>query len=170
MIFTRTQPRSARAAAHSPPASTAPRCYVFSHHLLSGNRTNKHFLDGHHLRHWADGGEASIDNLALLCSSHHSYVHERGYQIIKDETAALRFLDPHGKCHPRRATPPEPAVPGLARNSRRPRRSATHRADRPQPLARRPRRSSRGGQRAVQASTAREFPIPAPASALTSAR
>lgn len=69
------------------------------------------FLDGHHLRHWADGGQTSIDNLALLCSSHHSYVHERGYQIIKDESGALRFLDPHG--NPILAVPSRPSPQSL---------------------------------------------------------
>jgi Domain of unknown function (DUF222)/HNH endonuclease len=69
------------------------------------------FLDGHHLRHWADGGETSIDNLTLLCSSHHSYVHEHGYQIIKDKTGALSFLDPHG--HPVLAVPPRPSPQDL---------------------------------------------------------
>jgi hypothetical protein len=61
------------------------------------------FLDGHHLCHWADGGETKIDNLTLLCSLHHSYVHEHGYQIIRSETGTLRFLDPRGN--------PVPAVP-----------------------------------------------------------
>jgi Domain of unknown function (DUF222)/HNH endonuclease len=69
------------------------------------------YLDGHHIQHWADGGETKIDNLALLCSSHHSYVHERGYHIIKSETGELRFLDPHG--HPVLAVPPRPTPPDL---------------------------------------------------------
>ena len=30
------------------------------------------FLEGHHLQHWADGGETNLDNLALLCSLHHA--------------------------------------------------------------------------------------------------
>jgi Domain of unknown function (DUF222)/HNH endonuclease len=69
------------------------------------------YLDGHHIQHWADGGETKIDNLALLCSSHHSYVHERGYHIIKSEAGELRFLDPHG--HPVLAVPPRPTPPDL---------------------------------------------------------
>ena len=50
------------------------------------------FLDGHHLQHWADGGETSLPNLALLCSLHHSYVHERGYRITQSPTGELLSL------------------------------------------------------------------------------
>jgi hypothetical protein len=34
------------------------------------------FVDGHHVRHWADGGETSLENLLLLCTRHHRAVHE----------------------------------------------------------------------------------------------
>jgi hypothetical protein len=30
----------------------------------------------HHVRHWVDGGLSDIDNAALLCQRHHSYVHD----------------------------------------------------------------------------------------------
>jgi hypothetical protein len=29
------------------------------------------FTDAHHVRHWADGGETSLSNCALLCRFHH---------------------------------------------------------------------------------------------------
>jgi hypothetical protein len=29
--------------------------------------THKHFIDGHHIRHWANGGETSMENLVQLC-------------------------------------------------------------------------------------------------------
>ncbi|MBK7535004.1 MAG: DUF222 domain-containing protein [Myxococcales bacterium] len=61
------------------------------------------FLEGHHLQHWADGGETSLPNLALLCSLHHSYVHERGYRITQSPIGELAFEDPQ---HPLRPHPP----------------------------------------------------------------
>jgi hypothetical protein len=64
------------------------------------------FLDAHHLTHWADGGETSLRNTTLLCGTHHSYVHERGYRIIQDNSGDLTFLDPRGK--PVVPVPPRP--------------------------------------------------------------
>jgi hypothetical protein len=31
----------------------------------------------HHVHHWADGGPSDIDNAALLCQRHHTYVHDK---------------------------------------------------------------------------------------------
>jgi hypothetical protein len=39
------------------------------------------FVDAHHIRHWADGGETSMDNLLLLCRRHHRLVHEEGFGL-----------------------------------------------------------------------------------------
>ncbi|MBK7539722.1 MAG: DUF222 domain-containing protein [Myxococcales bacterium] len=65
------------------------------------------FLEGHHLQHWADGGETCLPNLALLCSLHHAYVHERGYRITQSATGALAFEDPQGRAVV--PLPPRPA-------------------------------------------------------------
>jgi hypothetical protein len=35
----------------------------------------------HHIRHWADGGETTLDNLALLCGQHHRVIHHTPWQI-----------------------------------------------------------------------------------------
>ena len=43
--------------------------------------TKTHHLQIHHLVHWADGGETSVENCASLCSYHHHLVHEGGYTI-----------------------------------------------------------------------------------------
>ncbi|MCY4517589.1 MAG: DUF222 domain-containing protein [Acidimicrobiaceae bacterium] len=39
--------------------------------------------DAHHLIHWADGGPTDLDNLALLCHTHHHHLHEHGYRLIR---------------------------------------------------------------------------------------
>ncbi|HET6652206.1 MAG TPA: DUF222 domain-containing protein, partial [Nocardioides sp.] len=36
--------------------------------------------DAHHLQHWADGGETSLDNLVLLCRAHHTLLHATPWQ------------------------------------------------------------------------------------------
>ncbi|WP_163510663.1 HNH endonuclease signature motif containing protein [Fodinicola acaciae] len=35
----------------------------------------------HHVRHWADGGETSIDNCVLLCEFHHRQIHHGDWQV-----------------------------------------------------------------------------------------
>ena len=50
-----------------------------------------HRLHGHHVRHWANGGETSLDNLILLCPTHHRLVHEGGF-----DDGAFRFTTAHG--------------------------------------------------------------------------
>ncbi|HEX7837306.1 MAG TPA: DUF222 domain-containing protein [Kofleriaceae bacterium] len=58
---------------------------------------NRMFLEGHHIQHWADGGETSLRNSALLCSAHHHYVHEYGYAIELGPDQRPQFRDPHGR-------------------------------------------------------------------------
>ncbi len=55
------------------------------------------FLEGHHVQHWADGGQTALANLASLCSWHHRHVHEHGFQIAIGAGGELRFTDPRGR-------------------------------------------------------------------------
>lgn len=67
---TRTIPAAlARALARRDPTCRFPGC------------TSRRFLDGHHLVHWAHGGETSLTNTCRLCTRHHSFVHEHGYRL-----------------------------------------------------------------------------------------
>jgi hypothetical protein len=59
--------------------------------------THRIFLEGHHIQHWADGGETSLSNTALLCSLHHRHVHEYGYTIELDAEGKPQFRDPRGR-------------------------------------------------------------------------
>jgi len=55
--------------------------------------TNTRFVDGHHIKHWADGGETSLDNLVLLCRHHHHLVHEGGFACEKSADGEVYFKD-----------------------------------------------------------------------------
>ena len=55
-----------------------------------------HRLHGHHVKHWAEGGETSLDNLILLCPTHHRLVHEGGFDVQRLDDGAFRFTNPHG--------------------------------------------------------------------------
>ncbi len=39
------------------------------------------WTDGHHITHWADGGETAPENLVLLCRFHHRMTHEGGWHF-----------------------------------------------------------------------------------------
>jgi hypothetical protein len=70
------------------------------------------FGQGHHIRHWADGGPTTLSNLALLCRRHHRAVHEEGYQLDRGADGELRFHRPSGLLLPEvPAPPPVPANP-----------------------------------------------------------
>jgi 5-methylcytosine-specific restriction endonuclease McrA len=49
------------------------------------------FTQGHHIRHWANGGPTTLSNLALLCRRHHRAVHEDGYQVEREPNGTLSF-------------------------------------------------------------------------------
>ncbi len=53
---------------------------------------NDRYVDAHHIRHWADGGETKPSNLLSLCRFHHRQVHEGGVRIAVLDDGALRFL------------------------------------------------------------------------------
>ena len=55
--------------------------------------TNTRFVDGHHIEHWADGGETSLDNLVVLCRHHHHLVHEGGFACEKSADGEVIFRD-----------------------------------------------------------------------------
>jgi len=59
--------------------------------------TFKRYVDGHHVRHWADGGETKLSNLVTLCRFHHRLVHEGGATILTLDDGAFRFVKADGQ-------------------------------------------------------------------------
>jgi hypothetical protein len=57
---------------------------------------NDRYVDAHHIRHWAEGGETKPSNLVSLCRFHHRAVHEGGVRICVLDDGALRFVTPDG--------------------------------------------------------------------------
>jgi hypothetical protein len=67
------------------------------------------FGQGHHIRHWAQGGPTILSNLSMLCRRHHRAVHEEGFQVERQADGALAFRWPDGRQLP--DVPPSSAVP-----------------------------------------------------------
>lgn len=57
---------------------------------------NRRFVEGHHIRHWAMGGETSLENLVQLCTHHHRLVHEGGFQAHLGRGGEIHFLRRNG--------------------------------------------------------------------------
>jgi len=57
---------------------------------------NKRFVECHHIEHWANGGETAVDQLMLLCSKHHTLIHEGGFRIDRDFRDNWTFFRPDG--------------------------------------------------------------------------
>ena len=57
----------------------------------------RRFVDAHHIRHWARGGETSKENLLLLCRHHHRLVHEGGFSVERLADGRVRFRLPNGR-------------------------------------------------------------------------
>jgi hypothetical protein len=58
--------------------------------------SHRRYVDGHHIHHWADGGETKLANLVSLCRFHHRAVHEGGLRILRLDDGAWRVINPQG--------------------------------------------------------------------------
>jgi hypothetical protein len=76
-------PSIRRALAHRDRGCRFPGCTSVLH------------TDAHHIRHWGDGGETSVQNLVLLCRHHHRLVHEGGFKVVRGEAGKLLFFTPN---------------------------------------------------------------------------
>jgi hypothetical protein len=59
--------------------------------------TFKRYVDGHHVKHWVNGGETKLGNLVTLCRFHHRLVHEGEVVVQTLDDGAFRFLKPSGE-------------------------------------------------------------------------
>jgi uncharacterized protein DUF222/HNH endonuclease len=59
------------------------------------NRTR--WLAAHHLVHWGQGGPTDLDNLVMICGTHHRLVHEGGWKISGDPNGDIVFIAPDGR-------------------------------------------------------------------------
>jgi hypothetical protein len=75
-------------------------------------------VDAHHVEHWANGGQTSLENLVELCRHHHRLIHEGGYTVTK---AGKRFVfrRPDGRELRRMPRPPRGDGHQLRRSNER---------------------------------------------------
>jgi hypothetical protein len=76
------------------------------------------FTEGHHVKHWADGGETKLGNLITLCGFHHRLVHEGDFGVRATDDGVFVFTRPDGqrveengtKCFRGNISRPQPAA------------------------------------------------------------
>lgn len=61
----------------------------------------RRYVDAHHIQHWADGGETSLENCTLLCRHHHRLVHEEGFGCERSADGSIVFRYPDGGVVPK---------------------------------------------------------------------
>ncbi len=73
------------------------------------------YLKAHHIVFRAADGPTQIDNLVLLCQTHHTLIHKPGWRLTRDRNGTLWFRAPDGrivlpspKRPPPRGSPPAP--------------------------------------------------------------
>ncbi|KAA0020063.1 HNH endonuclease signature motif containing protein [Antrihabitans cavernicola] len=52
------------------------------------------WCEGHHVKHWAEGGPTDLDNLVLLCRFHHRMIHHGGWDVFIGEDRHPWFIPP----------------------------------------------------------------------------
>ncbi|MEU5961305.1 DUF222 domain-containing protein [Micromonospora parva] len=52
------------------------------------------WCDGHHIRHWADGGVTALGNAVLLCGYHHRLIHRDDWTVRVAADGRPAFLPP----------------------------------------------------------------------------
>jgi HNH endonuclease len=55
------------------------------------------YTEGHHIVHWADGGETKLSNLLTLCGFHHRLIHEGGFGLAMTDDGVPVFTRPDGR-------------------------------------------------------------------------
>jgi hypothetical protein len=77
---------------------------------------NTRWTQAHHVVHWTDGGDTSLQNLITLCGHHHRWLHEYGGSAAWSESSPRQpvFTDPAGHRIPAVgvAPPVTPAIRG----------------------------------------------------------
>jgi hypothetical protein len=73
------------------------------------------FCDGHHVKHWADGGETKLGNLVTVCSFHHTLLHEGGFGVTATDDGVFVFTRPDGSRIPECGTAPKQGEAGRFR-------------------------------------------------------
>jgi hypothetical protein len=70
-------------------------------------------LKAHHIHWWSTGGHTDLENLALMCTSHHALIHVFGWNVRLKDGVEVQWFRPEGKLFVPGPSPPrEPMLTG----------------------------------------------------------
>jgi hypothetical protein len=69
----------------TPPATRRALIARDQHCIFPGCDRPPPWCEAHHLVFWADGGPTKLENLGLVCGSHHRKVHEEGWKLERKD-------------------------------------------------------------------------------------
>ena len=69
----------------------------------------RRFTEAHHVLWWSLGGPTDVDNLVLICGTHHRLVHEYGWRLRRVNGGAVEWLRPDGSTYRPGPSPPRQA-------------------------------------------------------------
>jgi hypothetical protein len=67
------------------------------HCAFPGCRRPPVMCHAHHIVHWVDGGDTSLDNLVLLCGTHHRIIHGTPWEVRLSPTDRRPEFRPPGR-------------------------------------------------------------------------
>ena len=95
--------------------------------IVAGCHAAPSWCDAHHCVEWEVGGRTALDNLCLLCASHHRMLHRSGW-TAHVTGGRVSLIDTDGRPIPTRSrTGPNPAQPAQATATRQPPRATSTR-------------------------------------------
>ena len=56
----------------------------------------KAYTEAHHVKFWSHGGRTKLENLLLICSFHHTLVHELRWRVTRSRDGTVTWFRPGG--------------------------------------------------------------------------
>jgi hypothetical protein len=66
--------------------------------VMPGCSASPSRCEAHHIIHWVDGGETSVQNMTLLCVFHHHFIHRQDWRVTLHPDGTVTVLPPLAAC------------------------------------------------------------------------
>ena len=95
-LTTKGEPLSIERSSRAVPTAIKRALNIRDPHCVFPGCDCNNYLEAHHIVHWANGGETSLENLIHVCHYHHTLLHEGQYSVVRLSNGELQFKRPDG--------------------------------------------------------------------------